>query len=116
MVKKAKKAAKKSQSLQSKTEDPALAYLPEFNAQSMLFSSMLNAGWRLALTVLIPVFAGIWADKKFGTEPSFTLAAFFLALAASAVVIYQMYKDINDQTSKLKFKKTIKGYDDDITD
>jgi F0F1-type ATP synthase assembly protein I len=121
MVKQAKKVAKKRKGPSSKTEDPALAYLPEFNAQSQLMGSMLNVGWRLALTVLIPVFIGIWADNKFGTKPSFTITALFIAVAVSSVVIYQMYKDINIQTSKMKFKKTnkskiIKGYDDDITD
>ncbi len=119
MAKKVKQVVKKSRSFTSKTEDPALAYLPEFNAQSQLMGSMISVGWRLALTILVPVFIGIWLDKKFDTKPSFTLTAFFIAIAISAVVIYQMYKEINDQTSKLKFKKTkktIKGYDDDITD
>lgn len=120
-MKKVNKVADKDVSLPVKTEDPALAYLPEFDAQSQLFGSMIGIGWRLALTVLIPVFMGIWADNKFGTKPSFTITALIIAVAASAVVIYRMYKDINEQTSKIKFKKTskskiVKGYDDDIND
>jgi hypothetical protein len=119
MVKKTKTGVKSSKHNSSATEDPALAYLPEFDAQSMLFGSMLGIGWRLALAVLIPVFIGIWADSKLDTKPSITLFAFFVAIAASGVVIYKMYKQLDEQTSKIKFtksKKSIKGYDDDGTE
>lgn len=101
-------------------EDPALQYLPAFDARSQLVNSMLGVGWRLALTVLIPVFVGIWADDKFGTKPSLTLSALFIAIFASSMVIAKMYKELNERAKQLptskKKPKVIKGYDDEDDD
>ncbi|MDQ2973607.1 MAG: AtpZ/AtpI family protein [bacterium] len=107
------KAAKSRHS----ADDPVLDYFPAFDARSHMVTSMVGVGWRLALTVLIPVFIGIWADAKFETEPSLTLAAFFLAIFGSSVVIARMYKELNDQAKEMKFnkpsKKVMKAYEED---
>lgn len=103
----------KAKKRHANVDDPLMDYVPEFNAGGQLLASMLSIGWRLALTVLIPVFIGLWADNKFGTKPSFALAAFFIAIAASGLVIARSYKEINEQmlaadTSTKKKKKTVK--------
>lgn len=100
-------------------DDPALAYLPEFDARDQLLSSMLGIGWRMALTILIPVFAGIKLDQHFNSKPSYTLAAFFVAIIGCGVLISRTYKQINSEmsarfkTKKNKTKPTPqKGFDD----
>lgn len=87
------------------------------DAKRMLFVSTIDMSWRLALVVLVPVFIGIWADNRFDTKPSLSLAAFFLAIAGASVLIARTYKQLQaqaDKTPKSKRKpKIVKGYDDE---
>jgi F0F1-type ATP synthase assembly protein I len=69
--------------------------LDTFNAKQQFFSSALNMSWQLALTVVIPVVAGVKLDQKFDTSPSLTLAGFFLASFAAAMVVWNTVKDVN---------------------
>ena len=69
--------------------------LEVFNAKQRFFSSTLNMSWQLALTVVIPVVAGIKLDQKFNTTPSLTLTGFFLAAFASCYVVWNTVKDVN---------------------
>lgn len=85
--------------------DPALDYLPVFDARAQLFNSMLSIGWRLALSVLIPVFTGIWLDNRYDTKPSFTLSAFFIAIFLSGLMIAKMYKELKVDIEKLEAPK-----------
>ena len=69
--------------------------LNTFNAKQQFFSSVLSMSWQLALTVVIPVIAGVKLDQKFDTAPSLTLTGFFLATTAACVVVWNTVKDVN---------------------
>ncbi|QQS64926.1 AtpZ/AtpI family protein [Candidatus Saccharibacteria bacterium] len=89
--------------------DPALAYLPEFDARNELISNIAGIGWRMALMIIVPVIAGIKLDEKLNSKPSYTLAAFFIAIFGCGYLINRTYKQINaDMASRFKSKKKIK--------
>lgn len=99
-----KAAAKKRTTLSS--DDPALDYLPSFDARQMLLGNIVGMGWRLALTVLIPIFLGVQLDRRFDTAPSLTLAAFFIAIFASGLLIAKTYTELMRQSTEETTKKT----------
>lgn len=106
------KAAAKAKT--TTTEDNAQEYFDAFAAKSKFFSATLNMGWRLALTVLIPLVAGIKIDRHFKTSPSYTLAGFMLAIAGGAIVVWSSVKEVNEETTEMnteeaKAAKTKKG-------
>lgn len=69
--------------------------LDTFTAKQKFFSAALNMSWQLALTVVIPVVAGVKLDEKFDTSPSLTLAGFFLAAFAACMVVWNTVKGVN---------------------
>ncbi len=70
-------------------------------AGQQFINSSLNMGWQMALTVLIPVFIGVKLDSHFHTQPSYTLAALFLAVAGAAVIVSNTIKSVRrDQENK----------------
>lgn len=82
-----------------KTTTPAEAELQQvidtFDAKQQLFTSVLSMSWQLALTVVIPVVAGVKLDQHFDTAPSLTLTGFFLAAFAACTVVWNTVKDVN---------------------
>jgi F0F1-type ATP synthase assembly protein I len=82
-----------------KTTTPAEATIQQtlevFNAKQRFFTSALSMSWQLALTVVIPVVAGVKLDQKFDTSPSLTLTGFFLAAFAACMVVWNTVKDVN---------------------
>ena len=96
-------------------EDDAQLYMDAFAAKSKFFAVTLGMGWRLAITVLVPLVAGIQLDKHFHTSPSYTLAGFMLAIAGGATVVWNSVKEVNAEQAemeaeeaKLKSKKSRK--------
>lgn len=90
------KAAARKRTTKFKS-DPVLDQLAAANAKSMLFANMFSMGWRLALMVLIPIFAGVQLDKKFDTSPSLTLAAFFIAVFGAGLLIARTFNEMTRQ-------------------
>jgi hypothetical protein len=86
------------------------------NIRNKLVASLAGLGWRMAIMVATPIFIGVKLDEKFNTKPSYSLAAFFIAIAGSGYLIYQAYHDIETErleeealvakTNKSKSKKT----------
>jgi F0F1-type ATP synthase assembly protein I len=78
-------------------------------AKTQFVGATLNLSWRLALTVLIPVIAGIKLDDKFDTAPSFTLTGLMLASVGACVAIWSTVKEVNqlqaEEAKKGKKKK-----------
>ena len=66
-----------------------------FDAKQKFIAATLNLSWRLALTVLIPLLAGIWLDKKFDSSPSYTLIGFMLAIVFGCMAVWQTVKEVN---------------------
>lgn len=93
----------------SESGDPVVDRLAVIDARNMFFTSLISMGWRLAIMVLVPIFIGVQLDRRLDTKPSFTLAAFFIALIGSAYLIYKNYSDMQreqllEETKKSKRK------------
>lgn len=65
------------------------------NAKQQFIGATMNMSWRLALTVVIPVVAGIKLDQRFNTTPSLTLAGFFLAVFGACMAVWGTVKEVN---------------------
>lgn len=79
--------------------DPVLDQLAVIDARSMFFTNLISMGWRLALMVLVPIFAGVQLDKRFDSTPSLTLAAFFIAIFGASVMIYKTYLEMTERAA-----------------
>ncbi len=80
-----------------------------FAAQSRFITTALGMGWRLALTVLIPLIAGIKLDKYYHTSPSYTLAGFMLAVAGGSYVVWTTVKAVNAETAEIDAENAAKA-------
>jgi F0F1-type ATP synthase assembly protein I len=89
------------------TENDAQEYIDVFAAKSKFFAATLNMGWRLALTVLIPLVAGIKLDQRFKTSPSYTLAGFMLAIAGGAIVVWKSVKEVTEEQIEMDAEEAL---------
>ncbi len=53
-------------------------------------SLAFNLGWTMVFSLLIPLLAGIWLDRKLGTEPLFILIGTVLGILAATVGVARM--------------------------
>jgi len=67
-------------------------------SKAVFYTKILGLGWRLAVTLLLPIFAGLWIDNRLHTYPSMTISAFFVAIFASGLYIYKTYQDLSIAT------------------
>lgn len=78
-------------------------------ARSQFLSATLNMGWRLAITVVIPIVLGVKLDERFNTAPSLTLLGLFIATTAGCMAVWSTIQEINkEQAEEAKVKK-VKG-------
>lgn len=73
--------------------------------QQLFFNSTLTMSWQLALTVLIPVIAGVKLDQWLDSSPSLTLTGFFLAIAMGSMVVWKTVKGVNELQAEQDNKK-----------
>lgn len=80
-------------------------------AKTQFIGSTLNLSWRLVLTFLVPLLAGIAIDKKFDTSPSFTFAGLTIAAIFAGMTIWQTLQEVNEeqaqQAKKDKRRKSV---------
>ncbi len=76
-------------------EDEIERYAAAMSAKQQFISASLDMGWRLALTVLVPVFIGAWLDRRYDTSPSWTLTALFVAIGGAALVVWKTINAVN---------------------
>jgi|GEM_PF-446195 len=78
-------------------------------AKQQFLSSTFNMGWRLAITVVIPIVAGVKIDDHFRTAPSFTLLGLMIAVVAGSTAVWTTIKQVNkeqaDEAAKPKSKE-----------
>lgn len=109
------KAAKRKTST-TVVEDDIEKRLAVLNATSQFLGATLNMGWRLAITVVVPIVGGVKIDQHFDTSPNYTLLGLMLAAAAGCAVVWttvkevnarqaEMYPEINRKPTKLKEKR-----------
>lgn len=109
------KAAARTKRTTTKSDDPLVDQLAVFEARQKFYGTVLNMGWRLAATFLVPVLIGVWLDNRFDTGPSYTLAGIFLAVFGSVYVIRDTIRDVNsemaesDRKSRKKPRKRVKN-------
>ena len=81
-------------------------------ARQMFFGSTINMGLRLAVTVVVPIVAGVKLDEHFHSAPSWTLTGLFLAVFAGSAAVWNTIKEVNKQQSedanKQMYSKDIK--------
>ncbi len=64
-------------------------------ARQLFLGSTLNMGWRLAVTVVIPIVAGVKIDEHFRTSPSYTLLGLMLAAVAGSAAVWSAIQQVN---------------------
>jgi F0F1-type ATP synthase assembly protein I len=84
-------------------KDDIERYAAAMSARQQFVSAAFDMGWRLALTVLVPVFIGAWLDKRYDASPTYALTALFLSMAAAGFVVAKTLKDLgNNRNGKEK--------------
>jgi F0F1-type ATP synthase assembly protein I len=53
-------------------------------------SLAMNLGWTMVFSLLLPLLAGIWLDKKLNTAPLFILIGALLGILAATVGVARM--------------------------
>jgi F0F1-type ATP synthase assembly protein I len=53
-------------------------------------SLALNLSWTMLFSLLIPLLAGLWLDKRLGTTPLFVLIGALLGILAATVGVARM--------------------------
>lgn len=74
-------------------------------AKTQFLTSTANLGWRLAITVVIPLVAGVKLDEKFNSSPSWTLTGMFIAVAAGCAAVWATIKEVNKQQAEAENNK-----------
>lgn len=53
-------------------------------------SLAMNMSWTMLFSLLLPLLAGIWLDKKLGTVPLFILIGAILGISAATIGVARM--------------------------
>jgi F0F1-type ATP synthase assembly protein I len=53
-------------------------------------SLVIQLGWVLALSILIPIFIGVWLDQQAHTPACFTLLGMLLGLTVGSIGVYRL--------------------------
>jgi hypothetical protein len=97
-----KKAAVKTTNLEDVEQN-----LAAFNAKSQFWGATLNMGWRLAITVVIPLVAGVKLDEKFDSSPLYTLLGMVIAAAAGSAAVWATVKEVNEEIAATAVPKKV---------
>lgn len=94
------------------TVDPVDAKIEQASkalAAQAFMGATLNMGWRLAITVVIPIVGGVKIDEHFHTSPSYTLVGLMLAAVAGSAAVWTTIKQVNkEQADEEKLAKKTK--------
>ena len=71
------------------------------SAKRQFLAATTNMGFRLAVTVVIPIVAGVKIDERYHTSPSFTLLGLMLAAFAGCAAVWGTIKEVNQQQLEL---------------
>ncbi len=61
------------------------------NKDDLNLSSFAGVGLQFAISIVLFLFLGQWADRKFGTSPAFTLVGVFIGGGGA---FYSMYRKV----------------------
>lgn len=71
-------------------------------AKQQFVSSAFDMGWRMALTVIVPVFIGAWLDRHFHSSPRWTIIALLVGIVGAAIVVWLTIKNLPTDTRTKK--------------
>lgn len=96
------KAAAKSSTTTEPATDKLDQYAEDLNAQarSQFMGATLNMGWRLAITVVVPLVAGVKLDEHFHSSPSLTILGLMIAVVAGCVAVWSTVKEVNKEQAE----------------
>ncbi len=57
-------------------------------APSTFVIALLDLSWKMAVSLMVPVFIGLWADGKFGTDGVAVIIGFAVGIVSSLIVIF----------------------------
>lgn len=77
-------------------------------AKQQFVASTFNMGWRLAITVVIPLVAGVKLDEKFHSAPSYTITGLFIAAFAGCMAVWTTVKQVNEEQAEQMAELTSK--------
>lgn len=89
------KAAAKRKLTTTPARDELDEYMLRVNAKQQFIGATVNMGWRLAVTVVIPIVIGVKADERFNSSPSYTLTGLIIAATAGCVAVWSSVKEVN---------------------
>lgn len=92
--------------------DPVEAKIKEVSilaARQRFLSATFGMGWRLAVTVVIPIVAGVKLDEHFNTSPSLTLLGMMLAAVAGSITVWDSVKRVDKESEEEMAKTKRKG-------
>ena len=93
------------------TIDPVDAKIEQASrmlAGQQLMGASLNMGWRLAVTVVVPIVGGVKIDEHFHTSPSYTLVGLMLAAVAGSAAVWTTIKQVNKEQADEEAEKEAK--------
>ncbi|MCA9323826.1 AtpZ/AtpI family protein [Candidatus Saccharibacteria bacterium] len=70
------------------------------DARQQFLVSTADMSWRLAITVVVPIVAGVKLDDYFNTSPSLTLLGFMVAAAGGSAVVWRTVKNLNTEQAE----------------
>ncbi|HSX44652.1 MAG TPA: AtpZ/AtpI family protein [Candidatus Saccharimonadales bacterium] len=71
-------------------------------SKQQFVNSAMDMGWRMAISVIVPVIIGSWLDHKYHTSPSWTLVSLFVAVTLAVMVVMKTIKDLNNSQTNRK--------------
>ena len=101
-----RKAARKTTNIDTMEQNLAATV-----AKRQFIAATSNMGWRLAVTVIVPIVGGVKLDDYFNTTPSFTLLGLMLATVAGCAAVWATVKEVNREQAEnvvVKTKRRVK--------
>lgn len=108
-----KRPAAKRETTSRSVHNEMQQFVEAQSARAQFLSATMNMGWRLFITVVVPIVAGVKLDERFNSAPSLTLLGFMVAALAGCAAVWGTVKQVNQQQAddnvKLKnIKRRIK--------
>lgn len=100
------KAAAKKKMTTTPAQDELDQYMSSVNAKQQFIGATMNMGWRLAITVVIPIVIGVKADERFDSSPSYTLTGMIIAATAGCMAVWGTIKEVNRE--QIEYEKETK--------
>lgn len=69
------------------------------------YGEFLGLGIQIAASLLVPLLAGIWLDKKFGLFPWLTVAGALFGIVSIFAIVFKIAWIANQESEQKKMRK-----------